>query len=216
MPFLEVVSEDFVGIAGFMDLLGPDLVGLLRDGPAEERLDPILTAELAQLLGPISVRLRGDRERPFETLELERAEYTETGISLEFRSEDCLAEVVLEMDLVSGSLKTDVAHGFERQDSGTFRSAALMASRNLFVRKLIMGGVVEVHTAEGRLLGRGAPLQLKHVDPERVGETYRAFARSWTNIAAERLLRKPGDPISTAVPLLDTTSLSRFEYPALP
>lgn len=215
MAFLEIVSDDFVGVRGFVDRLGQDLIDELAELPAETRLDAHHTETLDDRLGEIAVRLRAQRDRPFEALRVIGAETTANGLTLELRSEDCLAVVSLELDLIAGRLVTDIARGFERSDSGTFRSAALLAGRNRFIQKLIEGGVVEVFASDGALLGRSVPHRFMHIDMTSAISTYRAFARSWNAIAAQRLLYKPKAMPRAPISLHATTHLSRVELPAL-
>ncbi|MEW5423846.1 hypothetical protein [Amorphus sp. 3PC139-8] len=214
MALLEIVSDDFVGVSGFVERFGPDLLDALSELPTETRLDQAQTIALDARLGAIAVRLRGDRDRPFETLRLIGAETTSTGLVLELRSDDCLAVVSLELDLAAGRLVTDIARGFERSDSGTFRSAAFLASRNRFIAKLIDGGVVEVSAEDGALLGRSAPHRFTRIDMSSAISSYRAFAHSWNTIAAQRLLHKPKDLRRVPAPLQATTHLSRIATPA--
>ncbi|MGX1305543.1 hypothetical protein AB7M35_000263 [Amorphus suaedae] len=214
MPILEAVSDDFLGLSGFQQALEPAQIAALGEDAHEPLVDALIAETLADRLGPLSVRLRGINERPFEALNVLTVSSRAGQLSLHCHSDDRHASVVLELDFASGSLRADFARGLERIDSGTFRSAALMAARNRFVGKLLEGAVLEVVDADERVLGRSAPLTFHHVDLAPALRSYRAFARSWEAIAANRLLKKTEPRGIEPVAWLGSTFLSRVAQPA--
>ncbi|MGX1100021.1 hypothetical protein [Amorphus sp. MBR-141] len=214
MPLLEAVSDDFLGLSGFREALDPAQIEALSEAEREPLDDALIAETLAARLGRLSVRLRGIAERPFEALGVLTVSSRPGRLFLHCQSDDRHATVVLELDFRDGCLRVDFARGLERMDSGSFRSAALMAARNRFVRRLLEGAVLEVVDADGRVLGRAAPRAFNHVDLSPALRSYRAFARSWEAIAANRLLRRADPPRDAPAAWLSSTVLSRVAQPA--
>jgi len=180
-------------LAGFRDLLGPELAEKLKHkdyvGGSRIAGGPNLSASLPR----ISIRLRD--EGKFDVLEeltVEPMEYPIPGtLALRCHKADRIVKVFLYLNFTEERLLIDLDGGFKVFDDGTQEAAKWVAEIIRFQRLYLGNGVLEVWDVDqDRLLGRCDAFLPTNIDLTQTMKNYEKRAVRFDEIAKERAKKK--------------------------
>jgi hypothetical protein len=157
--------EHLYELAGFKELLGPDLVAAVNSG-LESRVDArLVAATITDKLPRLCIRVRGHAARPYEQLNATVVGVGDGAVTVLAKSDDDRAAVLFALDFKSERLTFDLTSSFSILDFGDPTSAGLAALRLRFLAGLVANGQLEVFSATGILLGRQDPYIPTNIDP---------------------------------------------------
>ena len=176
-------QEHLYELDGFREMLGPEVVGVLKAGGAPDR-------SLLPCLPNLSVRL-GDHDSfpSFENLEPELVEPHEGCLLVVLRSTSAPVRLALTLHFAKERLGFDPTGDIEIRDEGSAAVVNAAIDRAKLIGGMVMNGQLEVwQTDPERLLGRCDPCIPVNIDPRATNDNLR---RMIAELEAE-LVRRQG------------------------
>lgn len=174
-------------LAGFKKRLGEELVEQIVNGYDFNDHGQLIGNLIIERLQPLSVRLRGNIDRPLENLVPKIKHYSEGKILLECVCKESGATASLGLNFNAERLDFDIEGSFSVPDRGDFVSAQRIATLYLFLRKLIANGVLEVWS-NGEQLGRKDPYIPENIDMAHTLNNYEELISHYRKLHHDRLL----------------------------
>jgi hypothetical protein len=182
-----VWREHLYELAGFKDILGVELMDLIREGYHANTEGEDVISRAQEVLPSVSVRLRGEEERPFEQLIPQIIQYSEGQILLRCTSENNLVSVLLNLNFRDERLEFDPEAGFQVNDDGSARAAHKGSLLNIFLRKLFGNGILEVWSND-KLLGRKDAFIPTNIDMGRTLDNFDRAAKKLQHLCLMRTI----------------------------
>ena len=181
---MTVYREHLYELAGFRELLGQELVDLLKS----QKLADEKGIELPDF-PRLTIRLRD--EDPYDALtamEVENIEVQQDGmVRLECRKAEGISAAYIYLNVPDERLMIDIEGGFAVYDAGTVESARFAADICMFQGKYFLNGTLEVWDADNdRLMGRCDPFVPTNIMPVETWKNFKAHADRFMEIAGER------------------------------